>query len=219
MKTLCYMRGLWLAVVMAGLSSGVSAQEPGLVVVDPTVARSAQAAVQKMGVEMMKGNYQYANTRMYPRWKRRLAKRYGGVDKLERGLAKAGQQKVDLGLMVTAYNAELPTSFFSVWRAKKRDVSGALVKDATGRDVVVEHWLAVVPTLTRVKVADPSLGGKIRTLEEHGYTVAISEKGTNDWYFLTGMSPNIQDLRGMFPTLPPNEKDLNLPVSSVKEIK
>jgi len=220
MKTLFYMRGLFLAVVMGGFFADVSAQEPGLVVIDPMVASSAQVAVQKMGIEMMKGNFKYGHERMYPRWKRRLAKRYGGMAKLEAGLAKAGQKKVSLGMMVTAYNAELPTSFFSVWRAKKRDArTGEIVKDATGREIIVEHWLAVVPTMTRVKVADPQLGGKIRTLEERGYTIAISEKGENDWYFLTGMNPTIQDLRGMFPTLPPHEKDLGLPVSSVREIK
>ena len=219
MKTLFYMRGMFLAVVMGGLSASVSAQEPGLVVVDPMVASSAQAAVQKMGIEMMKGNYKYGHERMYPRWKRRLAKRYGGMAKLEAGLEKASQQKVSLGMMVTAYNAARPVSFFSVWRAKKRDAAGNIVKDATGREVVVDHWLAVVPTTTRVKLADPKLGGKIRTLEESGYTIAVSEKGTNDWYFLTGMNPSIQDLRGLFPTLPPNEKDLSLPVSSVREIK
>ena len=205
---------------MAGLTSLALAQEPGLVVADPTVARSAQAAVQKMGVEMMKGNFSYSHDRMYPRWKRRLAKRYGGMDKLEAGLAKSAQQQINMGMLVTAFHADLPTSFFSVWRAAKRnDVTGAVVLDATGREVIVEHWLAVVPTVTRVKIADKQKGGLIRTLEETSYTLAVSEKGKNDWHFMTGMKPTLQDLRSMFPSLPPEEKDLRLPVSSAKEIK
>lgn len=205
---------------MLGMSLPVMAQEPGLAVADPMVATSAQAAVQKMGVEMMKGNFKFGHERMYPRWKRRLAKRHGGMAKLELGLSKAVQQQEKMGMSVTAFHAELPTSFFSVWRAKKRDPqTGEVVRDARGREIVVEHWLAIVPTVTRVMIADPKKGGKIRTLEEKSYTVAVSEKGTNDWYFMTGMKPTIQDLRSMFPLLPPDKKDLGLPVSSAREIK
>jgi hypothetical protein len=222
MKTRMRMRSLLIAGMccLSGMMvSLLQAQEPGLVVADPQVAASAQAAVQKMGIEMMKGNFNYGNERMYPRWKRRLAKRHGGMAKLEARLASAAQQQVKIGMMVTAFHASLPTRFFSVWRAKKRDAAGNPVMDATGREVIVEHWLAVVPTVTRVKIADPQRGGKIRTLEESSYTMAVSEKGKNEWYFLTGMKPTIQDLRSLFPSLPPSEKDLGLPVSSAREIK
>lgn len=220
MKTGNLMQGLrWWAISVVLLGSAM-AQEPGLVVAGPEVASSAQAAVQKMGLEMMKGNFNYSHERMYPRWKRRLAKRHGGMERLEAGLAGAAQKQVSMGMMVTSFHADLPTSFFSVWRAKKRNsTTGEVVRDATGREMIVEHWLAVVPTLTRVKIADAQKGGKIRTLEERSYTIAVSEKGKNNWYFMTGMKPTIQDLRSMFPTLPPQEKDLGLPVSSAREIK
>jgi len=186
-------------VIGGGMVSSLSAQEAGLVVVDPSVARSAQAAVQKMGIEMMKGDFAYAHKRMYPRWKRRLAKRHGGMAQLEASLARSERQLTKMGMVVTSFRASLPTSFFSVWRAKKRDANGNLVKDATGRPVIVEHWLAIVPTVTRVRIADPSKGGKLRTLEERSYTVAISEKGTNDWYFMTGMKPTVQICGVCFP--------------------
>jgi hypothetical protein len=157
---------------------------------------------------------------MYPRWKRRLAKRHGGMEKLEVGLANAAQKQINMGMMVTSFRAGLPTSFFTVWRAKKRSTkTGEIILDSTGREIVVEHWLAVVPTATRVKVTDSQKGGKLRTLEETSYTIAVSEKGRDDWYFMTGMKPTIQDLRGMFPSLPPTAQELGLPVSSVKEIK
>ena len=204
--------------LVALLGMGVSAHAQ--VAVEPSVETSAQAAVQKLGTEMMKDNFKYGYQRMYPRWKRRLAKRYGGADRLDAQLAVAAQQKVNMGVEVTYYHADRPAAFFSVWRAKKIDPrTGKPVKDATGRAVIVEHWLAIVPTTTRVRIPDPQRGGKIRTLEEKSYTVAISEKGTNNWYFLTGLKPTVQDLRSLFPTLPPTEKELNLPKPSVREIK
>ncbi len=192
----------------------------GRVAVAPAVAVSAQVAVQKLGQEMMKGNFEYGQQRMYPRWKRRLAKRYGGMEKLNAALASAAQQKIKMRLSVVAFQAARPTSFFSVWRAKKIDPKTNLpMKDAAGNFIIVEHWLSFVPTTTRVKIPDPDQGGKMRVLEEQSYTTAISEKGTNDWYFMTGLTPTIQDLRGMFPTLPPKKDELGLPPSSAREIK
>ncbi len=192
----------------------------GQVAVDHNVAISAQKAVQKLGLEMMKGNFKFGQDRMYPRWKRRLAKRVGSMEQLEAQLAAAAQQKINMQLAVTAFNARLPTSFFSVWRAKKIDPrTGKPMRDATGREIIVDHWLAVVPTKTRVKFPDAKIPGKNYLLEEEGYTIAISEKGANDWHFMTGLKPTIQDLRSLFPTLPNTAKELGLPRSVAREIK
>ena len=205
---------------IAVLSLEVASAQGGKVAVEPAVAVSVQAAVQKLGQEMMKGNFAYGHKRMYPRWKRRLAKRYGGMQQLEEALAASAQKKINMRLSVSAFRAGRPVSFFSVWRTRKYDpVTNKPIKDANGREVVVEHWLAVVPTTTRVKIPDMQQGGKIRTLEEESYTIAISEKGKNDWYFMTGLKPTIQDLRSLFPTLPPNEKELGLPKPRAREIK
>ncbi|MBT8036018.1 MAG: hypothetical protein KJO21_00610 [Verrucomicrobiae bacterium] len=190
------------------------------VAVEYAVENSAQAAVQKLGIEMMKGNFKYGHERMYPRWKRRLATRCGGIEKLDAELAAAAQQKINMRLAVTAYRADRPTSFFSVWKAKKIDPrTGKPMVDATGREMVVEHWLAIVPTVTRVKIPDMQRGGKMRVLEEDSYAVAIAEKGSRDWYFMTGMKPTINDLRSLFPSLPPTARELRLPASKVREIK
>lgn len=212
MKALIYT----LCTIVGLSSAAVHAQ----VAVDQSIAASAQAAVQKLGLEMMKGNFKYGQERIYPRWKRRLAKRYGSMEKLDAQLAAANQQKINMKLTVIAYRADMPKSFFSVWRAKKIDpATGKPLLDAAGRELVVEHWLAVVPTVTRVRIPDAKLVGKSYVLEEQSYTIAVSEKGSNDWTFLTGLKPNVQDLRGLFPSLPSTAAELGLPESSAREIK
>lgn len=189
-------------------------------VVDPAIAESARVAVQKLGLEMMKGNFKYSQERMYPRWKRRLAKRVGGMEQLERQLAAGDQQRIKLGVVVTDFRAGAPRAFFDVWRAKKlHPLTGEPMLDSSGREIIAEHWLAVVPTTTRVKVADVQRGGKMRVLEEQGHTIAICEKGTDEWYFLTGLKPTVQDLRSLFPSLPGDQKALGLPTPSAREIK
>lgn len=190
------------------------------VVVDPTIAGDARSAVQRLGFELMKGNFKYSHERMYPRWKRRLATRVGGMRELEQKLALGERQRIKLGVAVTDYKAHKPTAFFDVWRAKKVDpLTGETVLDSYGKATVVSHWLAVVPTVTTVKIPDPQQGGKVRTLEEESYTIAISEKGSNEWYFLTGMKPTISDLRSLFPSLPSDEDELGLPESIARELK
>jgi len=192
----------------------------GAVAVDPAIADSARAAVQKLGVELMKDNFQYGIDKMYPRWKRRLAKRQGGMDKLNAALAQAVQQQVRLRMKVVGYQAGQPTAFFSVWKAKKIDPrTGRPAIDATGREKIVSHWLAVVPTVVRVKIPDPQRGGLIREIEEKSYTMVDSEKGSNEWHFMTTMKPSIRDLRSLFPSLPADVKSLNLPPSGAREIK
>ncbi len=223
-NTIIQIRSVLLGVLLIGFSLGekssVMASDATLVTADAEVALSAQMAVQKMGVEMMKGNFAYAHQKMYPRWKSLLASRYGGMKKLEEGLALSLKKQAQIGMIVTRFTAKRPTTFFSVWKAKKRDKNGRVIKDARGHDVIVDHWLTFVPTVTQVKVMDKSKGGRLITLEEKSYTVVVSEKGTNDWYFLTGVKPTIQDLRSLFPlSLPAEEEDLHLPPSSARVIK
>jgi len=222
-KTFFFTRALIVAIAGCVSSASVNAQEigGGVVAVDPAISDSAKAAVQKLGVEMMKGNFKYSIDRMYPRWKRRLAARQGGgMAKLDAALANTIQQQVKMQMKVVGYQVKDPTAFFSVWKAKKIDPNtGEPIIDATGREKIVSHWLAIVPTVVRVKIPDPQRGGMIRQIEESSYAIAISEKGSNDWHFMTGMKPSVQDLRSLFPSLPADEKALRLPPSKAREIK
>ena len=124
-----------IIAVMVMCTLRVDAQR---VVVDPAIADQAQAAVQKLGVELIRGNFKYSQERMYPRWKRRLAKRIGSIEELEAQLASGDQQRVKMGLIVTSYQAARPTAFFDVWRAKQVDaVTGQVARDDRGDEIIV----------------------------------------------------------------------------------
>jgi len=213
---------VWMSLLAVFSTLKAQAQEVGggAVVVDPAISTSATAAVQKLGIEMMKGNFKYGIDHIYPRWKRRLAKRHGGMEKLDAALTQSAQQQIKMQMKVVGYRAGQPTAFFSVWKAKKiNPKTGKPIIDAVGREVIVSHWLAVVPTVVRVKIPDPQRGGMLREIEESSYALAVSEKGSGNWHFLTGLKPTIQDLRSLFPSLPADEKALRLPPSKAREIK
>ena len=61
MKNYFWMMAFSIALMFQASSSVATAQEVGggAVAVDPVIADSAQAAVQKLGIEMMKDNFQY----------------------------------------------------------------------------------------------------------------------------------------------------------------
>ena len=204
------------SVILLSLCSALHAQ----VAVDRQTELTAQQAVQTLGNELMKGNFDYSYEKIYPRWKRRLVKRYGGEKAFNAQLEKANQQKENARFVISSYKALQPAAFFSVWRAKKiDDRTGKPIQNHLGQEVIVEHWLAIVPTVTSIKIPISDMPGKVREVEESSYTVAVSEKGTNDWRFMTGLRPSVKELRSMFPTLPSTEKELGIPAASIREIK
>ena len=51
-------------------------------------------------------------------------------------------------------------------------------------------------------------------IESIGFQVAVSDKGKNDWTFIDGSGLTVNDLRGLFVTLP---QDLELPPLEKRE--
>jgi hypothetical protein len=52
--------------------------------------------------------------------------------------------------------------------------------------------------------------------ESTGFQVAISDKGSDEWYFIDGSAVTVNELRRLFITLPEN---LELPPLEKKQIK
>lgn len=174
---------------------------PEGVAVTPQIEGAAQQAVQLLGNEVLKGNFAYAVSKMYPRWKVRQAKRLGDEQKLLDQFNKAGAQMQEAGIDITGFSAQKPLVFYRVWPVRV-DKSKAVGSGGA----LNYHLLALVPTKMTMRFL---LEGKPpRTFIRTSFQVAISEEGTNDWTFIDGSTIKRTDLRSMFPLLP---ADLVLP--------
>ncbi|MGC4015212.1 MAG: hypothetical protein QM755_11955 [Luteolibacter sp.] len=191
-----------------------AAPAPGenVVKADPVPAdlsASAQAAVEKLGLEVVAGRYQTAINRMYPQWKARMAKRAGGMKALDEQLAAVPQILQQGGITLLSSKPYGTPQVFQVAPGKR-------IEKVDGRDtpvLVYTKWLVIVPTVTRLKVAQD---GTTSLGERTSFQAAISDKGKYDWTFIDGSSVNAAELRGLFLTLP---ETLVLPKVGGREIK
>ncbi|MGC4015205.1 MAG: DUF3520 domain-containing protein [Luteolibacter sp.] len=145
------------------------------------VRASAVSAVEQLGKEVVAGHYQAALDSMYPEWKQRLAKRAGGLNKLDAQLREVPDMLLKGGITIES--------------SKPRTTEEIRVFE-----VEPDKYLVIVPTVTRLRI---SQGGKESFSEKNSFQIAISAKGSQDWQFIDGSSVNLADLRGLFPQLPP----------------
>jgi hypothetical protein len=191
----------------AGKPTGESevASEP----VPPQVVAAAVAAVAKLGDEVVLGRYQVAVERMYPLWKERAAKRMGGMDVLEKQLAGVGAQMVQQGISIISFKPQgQPRAYEVAPGTKVVKESGANVSK-----LVYTKWMVLVPTVRKIRIQREGVL-KAVVIESTGYQVAISDKARNDWTFMDGADLKLNDLRGLFVTLPQN---LELPPVEQRE--
>jgi len=165
----------------------------------PAVLASAVAAVAKLGDEVVLGRYQVAIERMNPVWKERTAARMGGMEALEKQLAGVAAQMVQQGISMISFKPQGQPRSYEVVPGKK------VVKE-NGVDtakLVFTKWLVLVPTVRKIRIMREGTP-KPLVIESIGYQVAISDKGKNDWTFIDGAGLSVNDLRGLFVTLPQN---------------
>ncbi len=177
----------------------------------PDVVASAVAAVAKLGDEVVMGRYQVAVERMNPMWKERTAKRLGGMDELERQLAGVAKQMVQQGISMISFKPQGQPRSYEVGPGRKVDV----VAGEEVESLIFTKWMVLIPTATTFRVI---LQGeaKPRLIESIGFQVAVAEKGRNDWTFIDGSGVTVNDLRGLFATLP---QDLQLPPLEKRETR
>ena len=186
-----------LATILSMAVSGVDAQ----VAAPAEVTSAAVAAVKAMGDQVVLGRHQEAINRMYPQWKESVAKREGGMEKLEAKLAGIVKQMNEQGVQVLSFRPEgIPTAY-EVGPGKE-------VVEENGKKVekmIYKQWLLLIPTVTEYRITQPGKGGelpKFLVITSSGFQVAISDKDKNDWTFIDGSGVTVPELRRLFITLP-----------------
>ncbi|GAA5482252.1 hypothetical protein [Haloferula sargassicola] len=193
---------VWMCFVWVWIASvGVSFSQNAAPV---EVVKSAEKAVQDLGSEIVNGHHQAAVDSMYPQWKARMAKRSGGMEKLEESLRGIGDLLARSGISVISVKTYGVPRSHEVWPGAGQD--GA---------TVYTKWLVLVPTVTRMRVLQEGHPKPI-LIDSYGYQVAISDKGSNNWKFINGSDVGVADLRLMFTSLPAN---IELPEVKREEVK
>mgnify|MGYP004360290673 CR=1 FL=1 len=193
---------LLTAVFLQGGVLVVEAQ--GASKVPQSVLDQAEAATRTMGQQVLQGNFRVALDRMYPRWKKRAAKKLqGGQAELAKRLAEIPKEMARQGISMLNYEVQKPTSAHEVVLLRGEDKEGRPIR-------MYLEWLVFVPTRAEYRVIDPTTRLP-RKIETTGFQIAVNKKGTPDWHFIDGRNCSIADLRSFFPSLPENQKLLGLP--------
>jgi hypothetical protein len=190
-------RAILSLMMLCLVASGVNAQ----VEVPQEVATSAVAAVKAMGDQVVLGRHQVAIDRMYPQWKESVAKREGGMEKLEARLAGIVKQMTEQGVQLKSFRPEGVPTAYEVGPGKE-------VVEEGGKKVermIYKQWLLLIPTVTEYRITKPGAAGelpKFLVITSRGFQVAISDKDKDDWTFIDGAGVTVPELRRLFITLP-----------------
>lgn len=170
--------------------------------VPPAVVASAVAAVAKLGEEVVLGHYQIAVERMNPIWKDRIAKHAGGHESPEQQAAAVAAQMVQMGISMISCKPQGQPLAHEVSPGTKVVTNNGV----PAAQLVFTKWLVLVPTVTKFRIMhdQPGQPPKVITIDKTSYQVAISDKNTHDWTFIDGANLKVNDLRGLFATLPQN---------------
>ena len=163
-----------------------------------SVAIEAQQATQELADEVRRGNFEVTISKMYPRWKGRMAARVGSAAKLEKQLREAAERMKKGGIIIQSFTAGEPQSVRGVWN-EKQIIDGR-------EQLAPTEWMALVPTETTFRVA--AEGGEVHRVKASGFQVVIRPIAGGEWTFIDGGSLKMSDLRAVFPSIP---ADLELP--------
>jgi hypothetical protein len=216
---------LKVGIAVLGLAWGsASAQQPSkpgipapagapASVAPPEVEASAWAAVEKLGLDVTRGNYQAAIERMNPQWKERLAKQTpGGAEALQKQIEGATKRMAQEGVSIISSVPHGTLRSFEVGPGKRVE------KVAGEPDVEVlifTKWLVLVPTVTKYRLILKE-DNKPVFIEKTGFQVAVSDKGKTTWTFIDGSGLTTNALRWLYLTLP---VDLDLPPISERQVR
>ncbi len=166
--------------------------------VPAAVLADAVNAVQQVGEQTLKGQFEAVIAQLYPRYRQRAAKKLGGSDQLAVKMEQMVDEFAAGGLTVTQFVAEPALHGFDIPE--------------------FGEWLVFVPTTRTVRFIDPNTGQR-RQGEIGDYQIAVrSKKEGSSWTFINGSLLKIQELRSFFPSLPVDIQEYAVPKKSFREL-
>ncbi len=204
---------LW-AFLLPALSQAQLVKIPPRKAVPREVLKSAQMATQGLADRVVRGDFQVVLDKMFPEFKKKEARKAGGMVRFEKKMLKSFQ-KLQGDVRLAAMQALEPYSAFEVnFGIESRTVDGKQTKAGVYRD-----WLVFVPTQSVIFATDTGVNPpEIVKIKSEGFQIAICKKGTNNWAFMDGSQVKAFQLRKFFPYLPADDKQLALPPVRAKTI-
>ena len=146
------------------------------------VLADAVRATQAVGDQTLKGEFDAVVAKLYPRSRKRAAKRLGGNQAVADKMRERVNEFAAGGMVITKFVAEPALHGFDIPE--------------------FSEWLVFVPTTRTVRRTDPETG-LAQFLEFTDYQVAIRKKEAgSEWSFINGSTLKMSELRSFFPTLP-----------------
>jgi hypothetical protein len=178
----------------------------GQVPVPEAVKTSAVAAVEALGQKVVYGDHAAAVERMYPRWRKRMAKRLGGEEEVASKLASVGEEMARKGVSIISFKTLGEPTAYEVW-------PGKTPPDST--ETVYDKWLLFIPTRVQIRMIEED-SPRAQVWNKFSFQVAIADKEALDWTFIDGATMSVSDLRSLFASLPAN---LELPLVKWEQAK
>lgn len=193
-------------------------------IVPMEVKERAQAAVQKIVDETVRGNFKAALDSMNPDFVKVISRPYGGPEKYKAALMDQMNEMGQNGLVFQAAITRRADIAFEVdYGFEPHIVNGEPVigKDGKVQQIArYRSWMVFVPTVKDFQYLDKSTEpAKLRKFRKWDFEVAISPKKDENWTLINGSSVNALQLRKLFKFLPKDDKSFQFPEVKNEEIK
>ena len=193
-------------------------------IVPMEVKERAQAAVQKVVNETIRGDFKSALDSMNPEFLEVISRPYGGPAKLKAKYIKQMKAMGKNGVTFEAAITRRADSAFEVdYGFENVLVDGKPVMGEDGKSKQVARyrkWMVFVPTVKDFQFLDRSTNpAKLRRLRKWDFEIAISPKDQENWTFVNGNGMNALQLRKVFKFLPKEDKEFNFPKIKTEELK
>ncbi len=168
-------------------------------VVPATVLADAVTAVQEVGNQTLRGEFEAVVKKMYPRFRKRSAKKLGSNEEMVAQMRKVVNDFTISGITIMAFEAEPAFHGFDVPE--------------------FNEWLVLVPTVRTIRFIHPETGvRKVREVFDYQVAIRSKEEGAS-WSFLNGRTLKMQELRSLFPSLPADIGEWAIPPIGGRKVR